>query len=220
MDGHLLRRGLDDDQTKSGKKVMEPPVRAIVELRARTAGGAHPSRMIVPGDGERRLEEGPEAGGEEAPGKVAPSRERVRQPVEVKLAMERLIAKDQPHSLKQRLVLHVGDEGLVVRVSDQFGGNQDHELEIDPCDLAQVVEEEVRPVLGGERRAISLAEPGEETRVLVLLGDEELQRARVRRISSGCRSRVCSAEKEGAAATLAQLKVRERPSEIALRSGR
>lgn len=89
--------------------------------------------------------------------------------------------------MKKRFVVHVDEEGLVVRVSDQLGGDEDDELEVDARDLAQVMEEEMRPMSGGLGRAISFAESGEEARVLVLLGDEQLERPRIRGIAGGCR---------------------------------
>ena len=41
--------------------------------------------------------------------------------------MERFVAKDQARSLKKWFVLQVGDDGFVVRVSDQLGSDEDDE---------------------------------------------------------------------------------------------
>src|SRR6185295_183836 len=102
---------------------------------------------------------------------------------------------------------HVRGERLIVGVADELRRHENDQLEVDARQLPDVMEEEMRPVLRGERRAVALAELREQSRVLVLLADEEREGARIRGVAGGGRFGVRSAKQERSATAFAELEV-------------
>src|SRR4051812_9363438 len=118
----------------------------------------------------------------------------VRQPVGVKGDVLRFITQHERADLLEDGVARPAIKEPVVGGADNFGDDEDLNLEVQAESAAGLTEDEVRPMAPDERAAEAMDETLEQTRVFLLLVDEEREGLGVAAVGAGPGARLLEEE--------------------------